>query len=212
MIQAKEASLSSDVTKSVTIVEDWLSTQTKVSQLIARVAGIRDESSELHTVATELHQEALAEGVEIRTVAKVKESVESLLNELSTRGFSWVDLAKLIGVSIPALRKWRLGEPATGENRRRLAELAATCDLVETQYLVDDVAGWFEVPIASGASVKPADLYRDGRADLLLDWASHRLSPNEVLNRYNPRWRDQFASDFEIFEDAEGDLGLRPRE
>lgn len=212
MTQSKETSLDLDVTRSATVVEEWPTTQTTVSQLMVRVAGIRDESRLLHEDASQLHQEVLAESVEIRTVSKARESIESLLRELSMRGFSWVELARLVGVTIPALRKWRLGEAATGENRRRLAELAATCDLVESEYLVSDVAGWFEVPVASGVPVTPADLYRGGRLDLLLDWASNRLAPSQVLNRFKPEWRDEFATQFEVFEDSEGQLGLRHRE
>lgn len=78
----------------------------------------------------------------------------------------------MIGVSVPAVQKWRRAGGVTGENRRRLASILALCDVVTERYMVQDVASWFEMPISSLAPITPVDLYTEGQHDLVLEHAS----------------------------------------
>lgn len=179
--------------------------------LVTETAGLRDRSSFLSDDTRALHRRTLVHSLDVRTAPKAHSSTQSLVAELADRGFSWSAIARLVGVSIPALRKWRQGEAASGTNRYGLARLAALCDLVESEYQVEDVAGWMEVPISSEAPVMPLDLYEAGRIDLLLDWAGHRLDPYAILDEAFPGWHERYRSEFEVFHSADG-LALRLKE
>ena len=115
-----------------------------------------------------------------------------------------------MGVSVPALRKWRAGEGVSGDNRREVARLAALCGWLD-EYFITDVASWFEVPLADGVRVTPATIYKAGRVDLVLDYAAHRLAPERVLDAYEPAWRDSLRSRFEVFEAEDGNFSLRKK-
>jgi transcriptional regulator with XRE-family HTH domain len=179
--------------------------------LVFETAGLRDETRFLHHDTRELHRRALLHNLDVRTGPKAKLATNNLLAELAARGFAWNAVARLVGVSVPALRKWRQGETASGENRRKLAELAALCDLLEDEYHVEDVASWMEVPISSEAPVRPLELYERGRTELLLDWAAHRVDPYSLLDEAFPGWHERYRSEFEVFRADDG-LALRLRD
>jgi hypothetical protein len=144
-----------------------------------------------------------------RRAELVRQDGRHLLDRLSDRGFAWRTIARLVGVSVPAVQKWRKGENMAPENMAKVATLVATCDLVES-FFVSDVAAWFEIPILPGEPVRPVDLYVANRHELLLDWASHYLTdPVRVLDQFDPDWRTTYHSDFEVFEAADGELALR---
>jgi len=187
-------------------------TETTVRQLVSAAAGLRDESSLLSDDAKDLHRRALLHNLDTRTAPHAQRPVVDLLQSLSESGFAWSEIARLIGVSVPALRKWRSGESPTGGNRRRLAQLLAMVDFLANDYLVDDTASWMDVPISSQAPLAPNDLYEMGRLDLVLDWASQRLEGHEVLDEALPNWRERYASDFEVVRWLDGQLVTRPRE
>jgi transcriptional regulator with XRE-family HTH domain len=136
----------------------------------------------------------------------------ALLNELADMGFTWRDIARLVGVSVPAVQKWRKGERLSGDNRRKLAGLIAACDLVASHFYVDDVASWFEMPIHESAPVTPIDLWAAGEQMLLFETASRHLTGEEVLDRFQPEWRERYASDFETYLASDGELSIRMRE
>jgi hypothetical protein len=122
---------------------------------------------------------------------------------------AWRTIARLVGVSVPAVQKWRKGEKMAPENLDKVATLLATCDLVAS-YSISDVAAWFEIPILPGTPLRPLDLYLADRDELLLDWASHHLiDPVQVLDQFDPNWRASYHSDFEVFEATDGELALR---
>lgn len=181
-----------------------------VTTLTQRVAGIRDNARVLHEDASELHHQMQTEDLNARTSLKARASVQDLLAEAASRGFAWSTIAELVGVSVPALRKWRAGEGASGENRREVARLAALCAWLD-EYLIADVASWFEVPITDEVRVTPADLYKAGRVDLLLDYAAQRLAPERVLDAHDPGWRERIATRYEVFDPGDGELSLRKK-
>jgi len=176
--------------------------------LVSATAGLRDRTTFLSEDTKDLNRQALLHNLDVRTGPKARMSSVNLLTELSARGFAWSTVAKLVGVTVPALRKWRQGESATGANRRRLARLAALCELLEGEYAVEDVAGWMEVPLTSEAPITPVDFYDRDRLDLLLDWAAHRVDPYVALDEAFPGWYVRYRSDFEVFKDDDG-LALR---
>jgi len=152
--------------------------------------------------------------VEWRTLSaeRARSSTTALLEELAALGFAWRDVAKLVGVSVPAVQKWRRGEGATGENRARMAGILAACDLIAEHYLVEDLAAWFEVPLVVGVPVTPLDLYAAERLDLVFEHAMGDVDPERVLAAFDPDWREHYRSEFEVFRAEDGELSLRPRE
>src|SRR5262249_17751436 len=150
----------------------------------------------LHQATGELHQRSHYLEWTNRTTVRGRSSMHELLAELADLGFGWRDLARLIGVSVPAVQKWRRGDGGRGENRRKVASLLAACDLVTDHYGVQEVASWFEMPLLSGAPVTPIDLWAGGRSDLVFDYASGHSDSEQVLTSWDPRWRERYRSDF----------------
>ncbi len=69
-----------------------------------------------------MHSDSLRIQLESRTDEAAKGAPADLLSELADLGFSWTSVARIVGVSIPAVRKWRQGDAVSGHNRRRLAQ------------------------------------------------------------------------------------------
>ena len=188
------------------------STRTATRILTADIGWSRDRARFLHRDFDDLHQRS--HDVEWRTLAaeRARSSATALLDELAAMGFAWRDVARLVGVSVPAVQKWRRGEGATGENRARLANLLAACDLISEHYFVQDIATWFEVPLVVGVPVTPLDLYAAERVDLIFEHAVGNVDPERLLSVFDPDWREHYRSDFEVFRAPDGALSLRPRD
>lgn len=137
-----------------------------------------------------------------------KKSVGSLLDELSELGFSWRDIAHMVHVSVPAIRKWRQGGTVSGDNRRNLAALLAACDLIMNHFMVDEIASWFEMPL-TWAPVTPIDMYSAGRADLVFDFAAGQSDPEILMSEFDPDWREHYRSDFDVVEASDGNFSIR---
>ena len=181
-----------------------------IGYLRNRTGILVDDSLDLHRSAEQLHSEAL--DVHLRTLAnqRVREELSALLEELSDLGFSWRDIARTSRVSVPALRKWRLGAPATGENRKRVATMAAFCDIAREEYLIREVASWLETPIHPDAPITPMDMVAEDRWDLVLRLAStHGEDPELVLEEFEPDWRHRYESPVEVFTGPDGLPGVR---
>jgi len=198
-------------TRTVTeVVEPEARTETKPSlnTITEDVGFVRSLAGTINETVTNLHQHYRAELVQ-RRAELVRQGGVHLLDQLSDLGFAWRTIARLVGVSVPAVQKWRKGEKMAPENLDKVASLLATCDLVAS-YPISDVAAWFEIPILPGTPLRPLDLYVADRHELLLDWASHHLiDPVEVLDQFDPDWRSTYHSDFEVFEAGDGELALR---
>jgi transcriptional regulator with XRE-family HTH domain len=178
---------------------------------LQRAAGLRDEKVfEAQGATTEYHNQV---GLDLdrRAIVKARRGVSALLDELAARGFSWRDIARIAGVSVPAVRKWRTGGTHSPERRLDLARMAGLCDLLD-EYHVVDPAGWLEMPLAKGVTVAPMDLYLAGRAELVVDAAANRApEARELLDRFDPDWRQRYVSDFEVFEATDGKLSIRAK-
>ena len=141
---------------------------------------------------------------------RVREELSVLLEELSDLGFSWRDIARTSQVSMSALRKWRLGAPATGENRKRVATMAAFCDIAREECLIREGASWLETRIHLDAPITPMDLIANDRWDLVLRLASnHGQDPDVVLDEFEPGWRENYESSVEVFAGPDDLPGLR---
>lgn len=196
-IVADYAITSADETRALSLDADYLRTTT------AAFSGVVEE----------LHGEVREIDLSERTLAKSKQSVAGLLNELTRqRGMGWQDIATVLEVSVSAIRKWRKGGDARPESRTKLARLSAVLDLLEEKGLVKDPASWMEMdlPLDPGYSIRPLDLYLEGHVGALLDLAEQRQSMTQVLDRVRPNWRAN-RSDFEVFVDVDGERSIRHR-
>lgn len=147
-----------------------------------------------------------------RTAAKARAEALVLLEELSTdRGFSWSDIARLCGVSVSAVRKWRSGETPSPERRRDLARLAAFVDLLDEIAPIADPATWMLMRLVDRHTVTAAHLYLEGRSNDLLEHAQGHLGVNDLLDRWNPDWRSSTQSDWQVVVASDGHRSITRR-
>ena len=201
-----------DATATSSVTEVVVAIPQTLTFLVRKVADLRDRVQETNSEVADLHRKVNATDLERRTHFKVREGVAALLDQLSLEsGMSWNDVARSIGVSAQAVRNWRKGEPATGDNRLALARLAAFIDLL-SELGIGDPAVWLEVPILSGYSIRGLDLYAADKIDLLLEWANMRIeTPEELLDMFDPKWRETYRANHETFRAGDGNLSIRRR-
>ncbi|MCL2468353.1 MAG: helix-turn-helix transcriptional regulator [Micrococcales bacterium] len=135
-----------------------------------------------------------------------------MLDTLADLGMAWRDVARLTGVSVPAVQKWRQGGDLRGESRLRLARVVALLDALGT-YFISDAVSWLEMPVMAGVALSRMDLFASGRTDLLLILASddETTAPTTVLDEYEPTWRFTLVDDnWEAFQAADGHTSVRP--
>lgn len=127
-------------------------------------------------------------------------------------GLNQLTMARAVGVTSAAVRKWRRGESARSELRSQLFRLAALLDLLADAG-VKEPAGWIDVPISSDSTLTPLNLFAAGRADLVLLFANDLSGPQDVLDDYDADWRSHFARDgeYEVVTLADGSRSVVPR-
>lgn len=177
-------------------------------------AGLHvQDAALLHSETTQLHTDSLKELVRIRAESLATRPLTDLLGLLGDEGLAWRDVARLVGVSVPALRKWRHGEPSTGENRLKVARVLAICELLGEKAMISDAASWLEMPLVDGVPINGLDLLAAGRSDLLFRRALHHdADPEVILDEAEPDWRSTYRGAFELFVADDGLPGLRLRD
>lgn len=178
-----------------------------------RSGVLRNIASYVKDLAAENHQTDYMLQVRFRTSELVGAGGQTLLNALADMGFAWRDIARMVGVSVPAIQKWRRGEGLTGENARKLARLVAACEVIQKfNSTLTDVALWFEAPIVDEAPVTPIDLWATGNQQLVFEHARLDVDPLTTMDSFDPSWRDSYRSAFETVRSGDGDLSIRMRE
>lgn len=180
--------------------------------LVQRAGWLRIQADALGQDVASVHEEARSVDLDQRAAAKGRRGVSFLLAELAVeRGMAWADIARLAGVSVSALRKWRASGSASAEHRLALARLAAFLDLL-SEYAIDDPAQWMEMrlPLPGGYVITPMDLYLRGALSALLEYASARLTAEQALDKIDNTWRDA-RSDFESYDAPDGTKAIRIR-
>lgn len=207
---AVESALGTRATASnSTFTRNLTETRLTPPRLTTEVGGIRSVARALHDDVDDLHKRTHDDEWRKAAAERGKAGVMSMLTELADLGFAWRDIARMVGVSVPAVQKWRKGERASGDSRHRIASLLAACDLITSHYMVDEVASWFEMPLSSSAPVTPIVLYAANRADLVFEFASGHVDPEALLSEFDPDWRERYRSDFEVFEAGDGNRSIR---
>ena len=182
------------------------------SELIPKVSSLRMRSDSLNTNVTELGTEVYLLNLAERTAKHERRGVRTMLETLAVSGLSWTLMARILGVSVPAIRKWRLGEGTSPENRHAVAELAALLEMLDEQFMIADPASWLEIPLA-GTARTVADIVSAGRLDLVFDYASTWISsPQQLLDRFAPEWRNDLAAkEYETYVAPDGEMAIRRR-
>lgn len=158
----------------------------------------------------QVHGDSLRLQLESRADVAAKRSPVRLLEELADWGFSWTSVARVVGVSIPAVRKWRQGSPLSGENRRHLALLVAFVGVLEEDYLVQDGASWLDMPLAESA-LTGIDVLAAGQSHELMQYAAGYINSRDLLDSALPSWRNTLDERFEVYEEGDGERALRMR-
>ncbi len=179
--------------------------------VVANTAGaLRSHVNQISADVAESHKQSLEIQLEARTDEAAKRAPEQLLNELSDEGFSWTSIARLVGVSVPGVRKWRKGETVTGENRRKLAGVVAFVGILRRDHLIADVASWLDMPLAD-SSLNGIDVYTTGQIADLTEYAADHISGSQLLDRTIPEWRNSIDLTFEVFTADDGQRAMRMR-
>jgi hypothetical protein len=179
-------------------------------ELIPRVSALRYQADTVNGDVVQLARDVYVLNLGERTTERERQSVRSLLQILADQGFSWSMMSRTLGISVPAIRKWRLGEGASPQNRHAVARLVALVDMLSDQFMIEDPAAWLEIPLAATRRTL-ADVFASGRVELVLEYAGRWIvSPEQVLDGFDSDWRaTEAAREFETFVAADGDLGIR---
>lgn len=128
------------------------------------------------------------------------------------RGVGQLAIARALGVTPTAVRKWRRGEPARAEHRDQLAKLAALMSLL-SEVGLHDPASWIDIPVSTDSTLKPLDLFVSGRSDLVVLLAAGLIDPQDALDEFAPAWREAFAPDpdYEVVRLSDGSRSVVAR-
>jgi transcriptional regulator with XRE-family HTH domain len=131
----------------------------------------------------------------------------------SDYGMSWAAIARMVGVSSAAIRKWRRGESVSPDAREALAGLLAFLQHASSCQPISDIGSWLEMRVVPTARLTPIDLYTAGAGALLLDWLGEYVSVDEMLHQFDSDWQTKYARDsrFEIGEGPDGERAIIQR-
>lgn len=205
--------LTGDRTRAESVVSPALDRPTRTSQdELAETAGF------LHTATrvisddvAGLHRRTIEMQLGSRTAEAAKRSTSDLLNELADLGIAWRDIARMVGVTVPAVRKWRQGEPATGVHRKAIAGLLAFIDVLRAEHHIMDIPSWLEMPLGP-SSVTGIDMYAAALVEPLVMHAAGHISAEQLLDQFAPAWRGRPESRFEILTAGDGQAAIRMRD
>lgn len=179
--------------------------------LIPEVSLVRYETELVRSDAAKLGRRVYSKHLAERAAEREHQAVQTLLGSIADTGLSWRLMSQILGVSVPAIRKWRLGEGASPENRRSVARLAALLDVLNDQFMIEDPGSWLEIPLA-GTTRTLADIFAAQRDDLVLEYAAHWIpTAEDLLDEFAPAWRDEAPREFETFDAPDGGIGIRRR-
>jgi hypothetical protein len=182
-----------------------------LAELTEETGYLSNRAQLLHRDTDDLHLDTILQEWQVKSSDLVRQDMVALLGQLADTGFAWRDIARLIGVSVPAVQKWRRGGAATGQSRFNAAAVLAACEIISRHYMVQELASWFEAPVVFGYPVTVLDLYAARKIPLVFLLASGHADPEQILSALDPDWRETYRSEFEVFHADDG-LALRAKE
>lgn len=195
---------------SATLEPQAISDQISVShQLLYRTGRIWERQQELKSQSDDVRRSAILLTVQAHVELHLKFSVMQELENLTTSlGMGWNDVARAVGISHQALRKWRHGGRPSPELRIRLAQLGAFLGILQGEE-VQDPAAWLELPILPGYKGTRLDLFIINDWLALVDLAAGRIEPAEALGHLSRDWPSELRRQHEVFEAGDGGLAIR---
>ena len=134
---------------------------------------------------------------------------KDILQFLATNyGFAWADIAKMLNVSVPAIRKWRMHGGVSPDNHHKLAELAAFVQVLVATAQVHSPANWLLLRLVPGYTVISRDLYSSENAPLIVDYACENIAAEMMLDELVPDWRLTHRAEYEARQFDDGTMGL----
>ncbi len=161
----------------------------------------------------QIQRRAFSDDLERRQAQRQKLAPRDLLDYLNDLGFSWRDIARLAGVSVPAVQKWRRGSGVAATNHAALAKVVALTEILG-DHSVMEIASWLEIPLKEGVSLSRMDMLIAGRYDLVMLSVANEgmMGVDAILDKFDENWREILVDDnFETFVDADGILSIRPK-
>lgn len=141
-----------------------------------------------------------------------RESIPANLIHLATRhGLRWTTIAETLRISIPALRKWRLGlvKPRR-RHRERVASLVAFLDTLRFAGVAEP-GGLLSTRLVERYTATLSDIFEPDRVEVLLsqlvDNSADREQMLDALEGAN--WRYKFRADVILYLGADGEQAMR---
>lgn len=154
-----------------------------VDDLLTGLPGQREQATMSSTDKSDFRQ---------LTEKYLQTTHHELLIQLSEEfGCSWTLVAKVVGVSIPAIRKWRHGGEITDAHQQRLARLVAAFDSL-FRMGIDSPASWLDRRIWPDIPVRRFEALAVDGGDLVLAYAAGQCDAVALLNAVVPRWRSLY--------------------
>lgn len=129
-------------------------------------------------------------------------SINDDIMELLELGSSKRAIANLLDVSMTEVMRWHSTGVCLPDEQKKVNELLALCDLLQVKFDIPHPASFLEMHLVESCVIDMQEMYRENRADLVLDFASGRKTEEQVLEAYDPGWREMptslFAMDFGI--------------
>ena len=185
-------------------------TRTSYDDAVVISASLKDRARFLFDDVSDLHERSLAVQLEARTAEVAKRSVRDMLTDLAALGFAWRDIARLVGVTVPALRKWRNGEATSGRNRLEVARLLAFVNVLQTEHVIHEIASWMEMPIGN-SMLTGIDVYSQGLVLPLLLYGTDHMTAAELIRLADPKAEYRPDNRFEVVTAADGQPVVRVR-
>lgn len=172
-----------DVTR--TKISNAERTERRAGKLLAEKKQVVHQATKEAVEHGQWHEQTLRDLLRQKADDKARLGLSALLTDLTeTYGLGWSELARLVGVSVPAVRKWRLGGDISPPKLSAVSRLAAFLELLGAEG-VQDPAAWLNLPLEGENSslITKTQIYTSGHpADLLL-YAKQHLSQRQLLER-----------------------------
>jgi hypothetical protein len=167
-------------------------------------------ANEIHETAKDALRSSLGATLATTVREGLRKETSVLLDEIATKfGLAWVDLARMTGVSVPAIRKWRLSGGATPDNHERVAQVWAFLSALDD--LVPEPVSWLTRRLEPGFTVTARHLWEPSTSAILLDLAAETVSTTVVLDELHHNWREQYATKDELVFLADGSVAIARR-
>jgi len=173
----------------------WESISEEWQGLDAQFRADRQEHRGRGAALVRDHHQLYEDAFVAEAQAAARMTATELLDELATGfGLPWTDLARMMSVSVPAIRKWRQAGGVSPENLSALARVLACMRVLRDRLCVADPVAWLGVPLVEGYTVTARHLYTAASVPQLLDFAADNVAPTVFLDRVQPGWREKYAT------------------